>query len=166
MSSGPRLGAPKLATPGLAWPCQASGRPGRGAPPEQAPRPPSAGPNPQTGPAVPTSLGPSGASGCLLPALWLARPLARRPGRAVYLSAQGPLASPSLLAPPGALLESVAASGRRLTSHPGPCPPRSCPRCRLPPGANSAPWARVSPGRRCCPASRGMGVHGELHGLL
>lgn len=40
---------------------------------------------------------------------------------------------------PGALLKSVASSGRRLASHPGPCPPRSCPRRRLPPGANSAP---------------------------
>lgn len=68
--------------------------------------------------------------------------------------------------PPGALLKSVASSGRRLASHPGPCPPQSCPRLRLPPGANSAPWACVSPGRRCRTASRGTGVHEELHGRL
>lgn len=56
----------------------------------------------------------------------------------MYLSAQGHLLrrASSL---PRCPAQSVASSGRRLTSRPGPRPSRGCPPPRLPPGARSPP---------------------------
>lgn len=69
-----------------ARPYPAARRPGRGAPPGRAPRPLSPGPESRARRAAPTSLGPSGASGCLPPA----RSLPPSPGRRAESPAQGP----------------------------------------------------------------------------
>lgn len=127
-------------------PCWASGQPGRGAPPGRAPRSPSAGPELRVGPSARTSLGPSGASGCLPPALWLARSLAPSLGRA---AARCRLRS----IPPG--VTAPAADSPRAGAHGGAraARPRRPGRARRPqPRARPAParaasWFRLARAR-------------------